>query len=140
MGITYPNEIKRILHFPGGPVGRATRRIALDIAKEAKHQAELTFGHHPMDKPRTGRLAKSYRVEVLPMSNTFIVRNDRKYAAAMEKGAKPHRIAARRTTLQFYDRQGRFRSVTFVRHPGSVGRRTLLTATQIVMKRRFGRG
>ena len=59
MGKTYPNEIDRILRMPGGDVGKAARRLALEISEEARRNAELTYGKHPMDKPRTGQMAKS---------------------------------------------------------------------------------
>ena len=141
MGRTYPNEIKRILTSPGGDVGRAIRATAMDIAAEAKRGAIATFGHHPGDKPRTGNLSKAYRVEVIPGTNTFTVTNPKKYAAAMEKGAREHTIKARRTTyLQFRGRDGRARQLKMVHHPGSVGRRTLVTAMRIVMRRRYGVG
>lgn len=140
MGKVYPNEIRRVLFFPGGDVGREVRACALDIAAEAKRNALLTFGKHPMDAPRTGRLANAYRVKVIPGTNQFEVINPLKYAAAMEFGAKPHVIRARRHVLQFRDRFGRQRRIQYVNHPGSVGRHTLLTATRIVMRRRYSVG
>lgn len=140
MGRTYPNEISRVLYYPGGDVGKECRAVALAIANEASKQAELTFGRHPGDQPRTGRLAKSYKVVVVGHSNTFRVFNDRKYAAAMEKGARPHDIKAKKTTLQFRDRNGRWRNVLIVKHPGSQAHNTLLNATRVVMRRRYGVG
>lgn len=138
MGKTYPNEIQRILFSPGGDVGREVRACALDIAEEAKRQAGVVFGRHPMDKPRTGLLANSYQVKVIPGTNSFIVINPLKYAAAMELGALPHRIVGRHHILQFRGRDGRFRRIKYVNHPGSVGRHTLLLATKLVMRRRYG--
>lgn len=140
MGRTYPSEIKRILTAPGGDVGREIRRTALDIAAEAKRGAIATYGRHPGDKARTGNLAKSYQVKVIPGTNTFTVTNPKKYAAAMEKGAKPHLIKARTSYLQFRGRDGRWRKIKMVRHPGSVGRRTLVIAMRVVMRRRYGVG
>ncbi len=141
MGRTYPSEIKRILTFPGGDVGKECRTVALLIAEEARRQAEATFGRHPGDKVRTGLLAKSYQVKVVPGTNRFIVINPKKYAAAMEKGAKPHNIQARRVShLKFQGRDGRWRNVKLVRHPGSIGRRTLETAMRLVVRRRYGVG
>lgn len=139
MGRSYPNEIHRILHMPGGDIGREARRLALEIAAEAKRQAIATFGRHPGDRPRTGLLADSYQVKVIPGTNQFIVRNPRKYAAAMELGARPHEIRARRAlVLQFRGRDGRWRRVKMVRHPGSVGRHTLLTSARLAVRRRYG--
>lgn len=139
MGRTYPNEIKRILTMPGGDVGKAVRSVALDIAAEAKRSAQVTFGRHPGDQPRTGKLANAYRVKVVPGTNRFEVSNPKKYAAAMEKGARPHEIRARNVKfLQFRDRRGHWHRVKLVKHPGSIGRGTLLTAAKTVMRRRFG--
>lgn len=139
MGRTYPNEIDRIFNSPGGEVGRVVRKYALEVADEARRQAEVTFGRHPGDAPRTGRLAASYQVRVIPGTNQFVVTNPRKYAAAMEKGARPHIIRARRTQyLQFRGRDGRWHKIKLVRHPGSAARNTLLTASRVVAKRRLG--
>lgn len=140
MGKTYPNEIHRVLFMPGGDVGKEVRRCTLDIASEAQRQSVQAFGKNPMDKPRTGRLAAAYRVIVIPGTNQFMVINPLKYAAAMELGAKPHIIRARRHVLQFRDRQGRYRRIAYVNHPGSVGRHILLTSTRVVMRRRYGVG
>jgi len=139
MGKTYPNEINRILNMPGGDVGKECRTVALLIAEEAKRQTLAGTGKHPFDQPRTGALANAYQVRVVPGTNHFMVVNPKKYAAAIEKGAKPHIIRARRsTTLQFRDRQGRWRRVTYVNHPGSVGRRFLETSMRIAVTRRYG--
>lgn len=139
MGRTYPSEIQRILYLPGGDVGKAVRKCALLIAAEARLTAERQYGKHPGDKPRTGALSQAYRVEVVPGTNQFRVRNPKKYAAAMELGAKPHIIAARKVDyLQFQDRSGRSRRVKLVRHPGSVARNTLLISARVVMRRHYG--
>lgn len=138
MGTTYPNEIYRILHLPGGDVGREARRVALDIAEEAKRLATARLGINPADKPRTGLLAKSYRVEVIPGTNQFRVRNPRKYAAAIELGAKPHIIRARTTTLRFRDRSGTWRNIKMVRHPGNPAFNILKDASTTVLTRRYG--
>lgn len=141
MGRTFPNEIKRILSAPGGDVGKEVRAVALDIATEAKRSAIAVFGKHPGDKPRTGDLAKSYQVKVIPGTNHFTVTNPKKYAAAMEFGAIPHNITPRRVTyLQFRDRNGHLRKLKLVRHPGSIGRQTLTIAMKVVMRRRYGVG
>jgi hypothetical protein len=138
MGKVYPDEITRILYYPGGPVGKECRATALAIAEEAKRSAIVTYGHHPGDKPRTGRLANSYQVRVIPGTNQFLVRNPRKYAAAMEFGARPHVIRARKVQyLRFTGRDGRHRVVKMVRHPGSKAHNTLHNAAAIVMRRRF---
>lgn len=139
MGRTYPSEIRRILTMPGGDVGKEVRAATMAIAAEARRSAEATYGKHPGDKPRTGALAKAYRVEVIPGTNHFIVKNNKKYAAAMERGARPHQIKARRVDyLQFQGRDGRWRKVKIVNHPGSAARNTLLIASRVATTRRYG--
>lgn len=141
MGRTYPNEIHRVLYLPGGDVGRELRRVALDIAEEAKRNVIARLGKHPGDQPRTGKLAKSFRVEVVPGSNSFIVRNPQPYAAAIEAGARRHDIKPRRVThLRFRGRDGRWRKVKLVRHPGNAPYRYLSDARRVVMRRRYGVG
>jgi hypothetical protein len=139
MGRTYPNEINRILYMPGGDVGRAVRSVALDIAEEAKREAIRVLGRNPADKPRTGKFAESYQVRVIPGTNQFVVRNPKKYAAAIELGARPHIISARRTEyLQFRDRNGNWRRVKFVKHPGNLPFNILRNSATRVLIRRFG--
>lgn len=139
MGRVYPNETYRILRMPGGDVGREARALALDIAAEARRNAELMFGRNPLDKPRTGDMAKAYRVEVIPGTNQFVVKNKKKYAAAMELGARRHEIRARRVDyLQFQGRDGRFHRVKLVKHPGSAARNTLLVSARVAATRRYG--
>ena len=139
MGRTYPAEINRILYKPGGPIGRLCQSVAVDIADQARILAEQTYGKDPRDKPRTGDLAKSYRIQIVQGTNTFIVRNPKKYAAAMEFGARPHFIKARRVEyLQFRDRQGNPRRTKIVFHPGSLPHNTLRKARDMVVIRRFG--
>lgn len=141
MGRTYPSEINRVLYSPGGDVGRECRAVALEIAEQAHRDAVKVYGRHPGDRPRTGRLARSYRVLVVPGTNTFMVDNRTPYAAAMELGARPHKIHARRGgTLTFRGRDGRWRKVKFVSHPGSAPRNTLRNAGRVVMRRRYGVG
>jgi hypothetical protein len=137
VGKTYPNEINRILNMPGGDVGRAVRSFAMETAVEASRIATLQYGRHPGDRPRTGKLARSYQVKVVPGTNQFVVSNRMKYSAAMELGARPH-PRKRTSVLQFRGRDGRFHRVKIVHHPGSAGRHTLLVAGSIVLTRRLG--
>lgn len=141
MGRTYPNEIKRVLYYPGGDVGRELRKLAMDIAKESKSNAQKLLGKVPGDRPRTGLYAKSFRVEVVPGTNSFIVRNPRKYAAAIEFGAAKHDIKPRRVKyLRFRDRNGVWRKVKLVKHPGNAPYRIMSKARRTVMLRRYGVG
>jgi hypothetical protein len=139
MGYTYPNEINRILYKPGGDVGRYARKIALEIAEEAKQLAKNELGKNPKDRPRTGRLSLSYRVTVIPGTNIFRVNNSRDYATAIELGAKPHEIRARRVEyLQFRGRDGRLRRVKMVFHPGNKSYLLMDRAADTATARRFG--
>jgi hypothetical protein len=140
MGRTYPSEISRVLYSPGGDVGKECRKVALEIAQQAHDDAVKVYGRHPGDRPRTGRLAKGYRVLVIPGTNVFTVTNRVPYAGVMEKGGRPHTIQARSktSTLKFRGRDGRWRNVKIVKHPGSAPRNTLRTAARVVMRRRYG--
>lgn len=139
MGVTYPNEIHRILYKPGGDVGRFARKVALDIAAESKRLAEIELGKNPGDRPRTGKLARGYRVTVVPGTNTFRVNNSRFYNDAIELGAKPHEIRARKVEyLQFRGRDGRWRKVKMVKHPGNRAHGIMLRAADNAVKRRLG--
>lgn len=139
MGRTYPSEIQRILYSPGGDVGKYARRVALEIAAEAKRLAILRLGNKPFDKARTGKLARNYRVTVIAGTNKFRVTNPTGYNDAIELGAQPHIIRARRVTyLRFVDRRGVARKVKMVHHPGNPAFHLMRDAAEHVMKRRFG--
>lgn len=120
-------------------MGKYARRIALDIAAESKRLAEQRLGKHPGDRPRTGELARKYRVLVVPGTNTFRINNSMYYNDAMEAGAVGHVIRARRVEyLQFRDRQGRPRRVKMVVHPGNQGFHMMSDAADNVIKRKLG--
>ena len=139
MGVTYPNEIFRILYKPGGDVGRYVRSVALDIAEEAKVLAVKELGKHPGDRPRTGKYAQSFRVTVVPGTNVFRVDNRQVYSAPIELGAQPHEIHARRVEyLQFRGRDGRSRRVKMVHHPGNKEHLLISRAADTAIKRRIG--
>lgn len=138
LGRIFPNEIDRLFTAPGGTLGREARRIALEVAQQAKED-ESRRQHHPGDAPRTGRLALSYEVRVVGRSTTFTVINRRPYAAAIEKGARPHVIAARRVDyLRFRGRDGQWRQVKLVKHPGNPAFRILETAAVKVVSKNYG--
>lgn len=138
VGRTYPNEIKRIFTLPGGDVGKACRKVALDIADEAKRIAQVELGNHPGDKPRSGEYARGFQV-IVSRSNgkfAFIVRNKRSYAAALEYGTKPHIIRARKVQhLEFRGRNGVWYKVKAVSHPGTKAYRILERAATNTMKK-----
>lgn len=140
MGRTYPNEINRILYKPGGDVGRFCRKIALDIAAESKRLASAELGINPLDKPRTKKLENSFQVKVIPGTNIFVVSNRMKYFKHIEFGVPdPHEIRARRVQyLQFRGRDGKWRKVRVVTHPGNRAYRIMKRAGDNAMKRALG--
>lgn len=138
VGRTFPNEIDRMFTAPGGTLGREARRIALEIAQTASED-QARRPRHPGDKPRTGRLERGYEVRVAGRSTIFSVINRVPYAAANELGAVPHRISARRISyLKFKGRDGRWRQVKMVKHPGNPAYRVLETAAIKVVTRNYG--
>lgn len=139
IGRTFPNEIDRILNAPGGPIGRESRQLALQIARNAEAMATMKLGKHPGDRPRTGEFARGFQVRVAGRSTEFYVVNTKPYAAALEAGARPHIIRARKTTLRFRGRDGRWRNVKLVRHPGNAAYRILENAALAAMRQRYGR-
>lgn len=137
VGRIFPNEIDRLFTAPGGTLGREARRIALEIARTASED-EARRPHHPGDRPKTGRLGQGYQVRVAGRSTTFSVINKVPYAAAIEFGTRPHLIKARTKTLRFRGRDGRWRNVKVVRHPGNPAYRVLETAAVKVASRNYG--
>lgn len=143
----YPSEINRIFTKPGGPIGKAIRSVCLDIASEARKLTEQETGKHPGDRPRTGRMARSWYVKVeepgsSPYDLSFIVGNSRKYALYVDEGTKgPYPIQARRRKfLRFRGRDGRWRTVKMVMHPGiQQPYRILRRATRSTLARRLQR-
>jgi hypothetical protein len=139
IGRVFPNEIDRVLNYPGGVVGREARALALQIARNASSMASMKLGKHPMDRKRTKQYQNAFRVKVLGQSTNFEVSNNKKYAAALEEGARPHQIKARRVKyLQFRDRQGRWRKVKMVRHPGNPAFQILTNAALVTVRQRYG--
>lgn len=137
-GRIYPNEIRRIFTLPGGDVGRACRKVALQTAEEARRIAEIELGKNPGDRPRTGAYARGFKVTVDRTDRTFVFRvsNKMNYSAHLEYGTKPHIIRASRVqNLQFRARDGRWVKVKVVSHPGTKAYRILQRAATNVVKR-----
>ena len=138
--VTYPSEIDRILKKPGGPVGVKIRRMCLSIAALGEQTAKHELGHRsPYDAKRTGNYSRRFRVEVRTNSVygfEYEVSNNAKYAAVLELGSRPHKITARKAKfLRFRDRQGQWRKVRTVFHPGQkLGYHILWRATQTIVR------
>lgn len=139
VGRVYPNEIDRIFNAPGGPIGREVRAVALQTSQNAENLARIKLGRDPRDRPRTERFARSFEVRVIGRSTEYVVQNRTPYAAPLETGSRPHAIRARRVKyLQFRGRDGRWRKVKMVRHPGNPAFRILENAGAIAMRQRYG--
>ena len=139
VGRVFPNEIDRLFNAPGGPIGKEVRGLALDTARIAGILATIKLGKNPNDQRRTGQFARAFEVVVLGRSTEFVVQNRKKYAASLEKGAKPHVIRARKAqVLTFKDRSGRWRKLKMVRHPGNPAFRILESAAAIAVRQRYG--
>lgn len=139
IGRVFPNEVDRIINYPGGPVGKEARALALQIARNASTLANIRLGRHPGDKPRTKKYERGFKVKVVGRTTEFEVTNSVPYANVIESGARPHDIRARRVSnLQFRDRSGRWRKVKVVRHPGSPAFKILETAAFVAVRQRYG--
>lgn len=130
--------------MPGGPIGRRIRSIALEIAAEAEQTTLREVGKHPGDAPRTGKMAKSWAVTVEhypgPSGYAFLVRNTVQYAKYVDEGSNgPYQIKARKAKmLRFRGRDGQWRTVQAVTHPGIRNPyRILRRSTKSVLSRRL---
>ena len=86
-------------------------------AQVAKKQVQV----EPHFVPRSGNLQKKTQTRVIRTKGGFLMRltNDAPYAAAIDKGAKPHVITAKRSPfLQFRTSRGWVRKKS-VNHPGN---------------------
>jgi hypothetical protein len=95
--------------------------VDAELERAAKFGAEHVEKHHKF-KSRSGKLAKSTKARVSKTSGGGKVRLrwPLKYAAAIDGGARPHRITARRRKfLRFRGRNGAFVFRRSVNHPGN---------------------
>jgi hypothetical protein len=117
---------------------RLAHNLVLGAVKEARTIAKVNAITGPY---ATGRLARSigYTVRTTPGWVNGRVGSSLDYAAAAEKGARPHTIRARRPgrLLHFYwDKKGRWVHARQVNHPGQKGKRYLLDALVRVARRK----
>jgi hypothetical protein len=107
---------------------------ALMVQRQAEEAGKFAVDYvtaHPTFKPRTGKLQKATGYKVLRAAGGRIVRvkNTAKYAAAIDSGAKPHVIVARRRkTLRFIS-GGHLVFARRVNHPGNKPFKFLYRAT-----------
>lgn len=122
----YQGEMHRLLHTPGGPVGRHINHVSRLVAAEARRTA-LARG-----LLRSGKYARGFKVEVVPDGTSFYFlvvnrvrgsnpRRKYSYAGVIEKGSQPHLIRPRRKDrwLVFQMPNGRTVRTKLVRHPGT---------------------
>lgn len=86
---------------------------------------------HSQFKSRTGALVKATKARVIRAAGgkKIIVSNSKKYAAAIDLGAKPHIIRPSKKKLLRFMVGGRFVFARSVRHPGNRAYRFLYRAT-----------
>lgn len=101
---------------------KAVTKAMDDAAEFAAEHARQHVQQYPGFRPRTGRLQQSTKVQFARTASGRIVRmtNARKYAGAIEYGARAHTIAARRRrALRFRGRDGTIIFRRVVHHPGN---------------------
>jgi hypothetical protein len=103
------------------------RKVLLEMRTEARALATGPYA--------TGALERSIRISgprVVGDNIEGSVGTRKKYAMAVEEGARPHRIVPRRArALAFFWRKvGLFVVLSQVRHPGQKGKHYLLTALE----------
>lgn len=91
---------------------------------------------HPRFTPRSGNLQRKTEWRSIRTTSGRILRlqNDAKYAAAIDRGARPHDISAnKKPYLHFRGKQGWVRTKR-VKHPGNKPYRFLYGATLVANK------
>jgi hypothetical protein len=104
-------------------------------AEEAGEIGEHYVHERPKFKPRTGDLQAATEHKVIRTKRGRVIRllNPKKYAAAIDKGARPHGIVARRAPLLifFWQKIGQWVATKRVQHPGNKPYRFLHDATWV---------
>jgi hypothetical protein len=107
--------------------------IAFELKKAGEHGERYVF-QKPDFVRRTGELQKATTHKVVKTKSGRVyalkMRNPKKYAAAIDKGAKAHRITARRRKALRFQVGGQLVFRKSVMHPGNRPRRFLYRATQ----------
>ena len=102
---------------------QAHERMVDAVLREAGETGLSYSRSNPGYTHRTGALGKASKYEVKggPKAKTLRLLNRKRYAAPIDKGARPHRITARRKPLLrfFWAKQGRWFSGKSVNHPGN---------------------
>jgi hypothetical protein len=92
---------------------------------------------YPAFKPRTGALQKATKHKVIRNGRVLVLSNSKKYAASIDRGARPHIITPKNGRyLRFRGRGGNWVFARRVKHPGNRPYKFLYRAT--VAAHRFG--
>lgn len=113
-------------------VAQTKTAIAADMAAAGERAVQYAKAF-PRFRPRTGKLQRSneWRTVRAPNGRILQIRNTAKYSAAIDRGARPHDITARRKPfLVFLGKTGWVRTKR-VKHPGNRPYRFLEGATQV---------
>lgn len=116
---------KRVLAQTNTAIGAAMAQAGERAVEYAKQ--------FPRFHPRSGNLQSKneWRMVRAPNGRILKIRNTAKYAAAIDRGARPHDIVARRKPfLTFLGKHGWVRTKR-VKHPGNRPYRFLFGATQV---------
>jgi hypothetical protein len=113
-------NLKRIREGHKRVLAKTTAAVAEAMA-EAGEEAVAYAKRYPRFTPRTGHLQRSNEWRTVRTSGGRLlrIRNTAKYAAPIDKGARPHDIVARRKPhLHFLGKRGWVRKRR-VKHPGN---------------------
>jgi hypothetical protein len=107
-----------------------TERLVVSELDRAGRFAESHVRRFSTFKRRTGATQAATKHRVLRSGGKLIIFNTKKHAAALDRGAHPHLIVARRRkALAFRGADGRMIFRRVVRHPGNRPYKFLYNAT-----------
>jgi hypothetical protein len=111
--------------------GKSMIRAAVDAAaQEAADDALLRSNQSPEFRPRTGALQAATTASVLRLKSgaKIVLKNAKAYAAAIDRGARPHVIRPRRAKMLRFVAGGGVVFARKVNHPGNRAYRFLYRA------------
>lgn len=106
------------------------RELATSLESTGRVAVRYVF-QFPRFKPRSGKTQKATKARVIRTAGGRLLRltNTAKHAGALESGAKPHDITGN-PWLVFKGRDGQWRRVRRVKHPGNKPYRFMSSAHQ----------
>lgn len=99
-----------------------TRRAIQESLEFGGRHAKDHVERYPKFQPRTGNLQRATKTRVIRTKGGKLLRiqNDKPYAAAIDKGARPHKISAKPgKKLRFRGANGGLVFASSVNHPGN---------------------